>query len=65
MSENDAGLFVHEEMDFQRTPVHRFFLPVPLDVTWAGEIVYLYAAILCTVYACLLHDSAAVKFTVF
>ena len=37
MSQDHPGVFVSEEIDFQRISVHRFFLPVPGDVTWAGE----------------------------
>lgn len=38
MSQNDPSVFVKEEIDFQKASVHRFFLHVPVDVTWAGEI---------------------------
>ena len=37
MSQDDPSVFVKDEMDFQKTSVHRFFLPVPGDVTWAGK----------------------------
>lgn len=37
MSQNDLSVFVNEDVDFQKISVHRFFLPVPVDVTWAGK----------------------------
>ena len=65
MSDNNTGLFVCDEMDFQRMPVHMFFLPVPLDVTWAGEV-YLCAFTLWIVcVACMILLLLNNKFTTF